>query len=173
MTSEHATAAVGQPNQPPSIHEAASGDHPNNSVNSSLRGGDPFTTYPQSQNRQDTPPRDTGVVLLTQPALDYIPQSARGNAEGGYTDNSWRPNMPQNRTGDYQTEVGNGPPLPPSPAGVRLADTQFNLPARPARTRTMSTDPTNRLSGAPPSAHLSHNASRLRTVPDDRGEVHT
>ena len=166
MASEHAIPPTSQQDRPASVHEAIPGDRGNISITSSARqssGGDPFAV---NSGRRNSPPNpDVAVIgelaLANEPGLISV-EERRGDADVNFP----RQEMHQYRPERYQTYNRS---LPPSPRGVRLAETQFTV--QPVRQRTLSQpmDPNNRSSIAP-SGRLSNHLSRLR-VHDDRGEV--
>ena len=166
MASEHATPPTSQQDRPASVHEAIPGDRGNTSIPSSARqssGGDPFAA---NSGRRNSPP-DPDVAVIAGLALANEPQLITVEERRGNTD-IYFPGQDkhQNRPERYQIHNRS---LPPSPRGVRLAETQFTV--QPVRQRTLSQpmDPNNRSSIAP-SGRLSNHLSRLR-VHDDRGEV--
>lgn len=164
MAAERATPSASQQDQPPSAHEATPADRGNTSITSSARqssGGDPFAVNSGRRNS----PQDPNVAIIGEMTLVNDPQLIGVEERRGDADNNFpRQDMQQNRPERYQTYNRS---LPPSPRGVRLADTQFT--AQPVRQRTLSVGPNNRSSIAP-SGRLSHHLSRLG-VHNDRGEV--
>ncbi|KJA19822.1 hypothetical protein HYPSUDRAFT_204256 [Hypholoma sublateritium FD-334 SS-4] len=164
MASERATPSASQQDQPSSVHEATPGARGDASITSSARqssGGDPFAVNPGRR----IPPQDPNVAIIGEQTLANDPQLIGVEERRGGMDNNFpRQDMQQSRPEGYQTYNRS---LPPSPRGVRLADTQFT--AQPVRQRALSVDPNNRSSIAP-SGRLSQHLSRLG-VHNDRGEI--